>query len=302
MYNQARVRLHAAMRKPPVNPEYRSFRCVLINGIGNIQDQSGKLVEAERTYHGVLTICAELEQEKLLQPNDEVQRGYACVNIGRLRRASGDPSRALLWYERALRVAESLRQRRVEMFSANDLHKRARKGQAVTLDQLGRFDEALRALDALLAREKGPVHPGLQALRLRTQARMPDYRRAIPDADRLAEGPMHAGDRITLALVYGRIYQSAARDKTLTADERSKLQAKCVLAALRAIEIAPVYLAMNDPPTRMILESDPDLAPVRQRPEFKTILAKKAHKVIQPKVVEKLKKIEMPKPRVADDE
>jgi serine/threonine-protein kinase len=318
MHNQARLRLEAAMRKPPVNPEYRSLRCQLINAIGNAQDRSGKFVEAERTYQGLLTICAELEQEKLLQPRDEVQRGYACVNIGWLRRASGDPSSVLLWFEGALRVAESLRQRNVEVFGANDIHKIARREQGLILDQLGRSEEALRAWDAVLAREEGMAHRGFQVLRLRTQARMADYQQTIPDVDRLSTTRLHHVDRICLACVYGRLHQSAAKDNKLTPDKCSEIQTKCVRESLRAIEEAPIYDAMSNSFAKKMLESDPDLAHVRQQPEFKKILAKKApnllmmptmiEKVKEPRVIEKknaipesLKKIEQIRPKKDKD-
>jgi tetratricopeptide (TPR) repeat protein len=274
MYSEAQTRLEAAMGKPPVNPYYRSLRCELIEAIGVAQHGAGRLTEAQQSFKKVLTICADLEREKVLQPTDEVQRGYASLNIGLVHRDQGEPRLALPWFERALRVAESLRERKIEIFRGNSLYQAVCREQALTLDQLGRFDDALRVWDAVLAREKGTVSLAFQVLRLRTQAGMADYPRTIPIAERLAKEPLQPVDRICLACVYGRLYQSAAKDDKLTVEERNKLQQRCVRAALGAIEKAPVHRALSNPFARKLLETDPDLAPVRQRQEFKTILAK----------------------------
>jgi serine/threonine-protein kinase len=272
-YREAQDRLEAAMRKPPVPPQYRSRRCEVTFLIGQAQRRWGKFDEAQRTLQLALTLIAQLEQEKLLAPSDEVNRGFCYVHMSGARRQAGATALALESAEQALSVAASLRRRNLLRIDSEKIWLEARTEQSLALDQLGRIVEAVGVWDAILSQHR--VDPrGYQTQLLRSQARMPDYWQVIPEADRLAGPALPYLIKMNLAQVYCRLHEVIGADPRLTGEERAKRQEAAARAALRLLESADQAGALKHPLVRWMLETDPDFAPLRQRQEFALLLEK----------------------------
>ncbi|MGK9148199.1 hypothetical protein KXS11_11290 [Plantibacter flavus] len=138
-YDDALDQLHRASRLLAEEQPGRTM-----NVIANVQRQLGRMAEAERSYLQAARIAASAE--------NPVTRGRAIGNLGNLARITSRYRRA----ERLLDLAEVVSERCGDEVNLTIVE----SNRVLVLQAQGRFDDALRRCDALIARGGPGVNHG----------------------------------------------------------------------------------------------------------------------------------------------
>src|SRR5262249_52563756 len=141
--------------------------------------------------------------------------------------------------------------------------------RARALDRLGRHREAVATWDRALAAAADRDRPRLQVLRAASLARAGDYRPAIAavEHEALDGSPSMEFDR-AMAGAHAQIAAAIVRCGPSNPSDQQDLAECHLILAVRALARAFATGALRGPEAVEDLRSDPDLDPLRLRPDF----------------------------------
>jgi eukaryotic-like serine/threonine-protein kinase len=195
--------------------------------------------------------------------------------LGDRARASRQWQSALEWFSRAITVLDNAAAPMRGQLWYQNLRPAARVRRARVLMELGRRDESLADWD--LAVGVAPVAQRLffAIFRAQATAKAGKHVLAAALAKELEDRTASSGDlSFRLAYVYAACLEASAADAQLTADQKRELAEDYSAAALTALQRARDAGYFTTPARRAMLDSDPNLAPLRGLAAFKELREK----------------------------
>jgi tetratricopeptide (TPR) repeat protein len=254
------------------HPEAAAYRDGLANSLTNlgiVYRETGRPREAE----GAL-IRAVKEREALAAAHPEnpgyaVGLGGAYVNLGNLSRDRDDPRGACDWYDRAVTTLGAVSRRVPRDGTAQLFLRNAHLSRAGARARLGRHREAVSDWDQAIGYDDGGLRDRLRLSRAASLARSGDHARAAAEA-LVGAASIPPGPRFyELACVEALAAAAARGDRALTPAGRADAAGRLAARAVGRLGQARAAGFFRDPATVARLDGDPDLDPIRSRPDFR---------------------------------
>jgi eukaryotic-like serine/threonine-protein kinase len=243
-------------------PEVDSYRADLArseNAFGLELFGMGRRVEAETHYRNALAIQEKLVAEFPAVPGHRLEWGGSCCNFGILLSSGGRHTESLPWFDKAVSALTPLHEQPKPLASAGEFLGKSHRGRALALFKLRRHDEAARDFDraqALLPTERD-VAAVFRRATSRAYAGL--TKEAAADLEELQrQGPANGDQWYALACLYAILSEKSAEGKKDFADRAMELLNKAVTEG---------FLDADH------MAKDADLAPLRDRGDFKVLLA-----------------------------
>ena len=268
------------------NPAVTNFRNRLAdshNNIGALQTQTGKPDEALESYRRALAIYKKLVDDNPAVTNFRSSVASSHHNIGFLQAQTGHPAEAMESYRRARAIYQELAGGNATVPKFREQLARVDRSWGELLLSAGNTSEAISRYEAMRATLAGLV---------RDYPSAPDYQSLMDDCIRRLATALRASGRASAAIAYYRrsLAELEARENPtptdlynlacyraliagaatepgsgLTAAE-GRLEAEQAVAALRRA------FAAGFTDLSLAREGDPDLAPIRSRPDFQYLM------------------------------
>ncbi len=207
-----------------------------------------------------------------------VSLGSLLNNWGNLAVRRGRTALAFQRFERGLALVEDALKREpadtLLRYTGLNLH----GSRANLLALSGRHAEAVADWDRVIELNDEPAErTAFRLSRIMALVRTSGYPRGIAEAQAMARAPaasnpMAGRDLYNFACIFGLAAAAARDDKRLEPSERERLADSYTRAALDSLERAAGMGFFNDPKLRDHARQDPDLAPLRGRPEFSKLV------------------------------
>jgi serine/threonine protein kinase/tetratricopeptide (TPR) repeat protein len=244
----------------PAVPRYRQALATSHNNLGILFDDQGNRPEAETAYRLALAIQEKLTADFPGVPEYRRDLGRSQVNLGTLQQSNQQPEKALQWYARSIKtLTQVLREVRVDA-TAQQFLRGAHTGRALVLDNLKRHAEAAKDWDRALELAPESERPAVRINRAASQARSGLVDAALKEAEELAK----TADANTL--------YDAACIFALAAAGREGGSSVKEDRARRAVGLLRQAVARGYKDAEH-MKKDDDLETLRQRDDFKKLLA-----------------------------
>jgi tetratricopeptide (TPR) repeat protein len=259
--------------------------------MGDSKTAADQAASAEAAFKQAISSYRQLVEDYPNEVEYTVGLGRACAQMGKhLEYNVGRHADALPWLDEATRVLETVHEREpVNTFVQHELG-RAHAARADVLVRLSRRAESLANRDRSIELNEDPFRRKERLFRAMSLAHVGQYRRATEETEVLVkEGaiPGWDGTFYDLATVLAVCIPHVAKDKQLSEAERAKLKEQYGRSAVEIMGLAEKrgYFAQRD--ARQDLRTDPDLNPVRERPDFQELLRRVQAKYDKPKEKDK---------------
>jgi tetratricopeptide (TPR) repeat protein len=240
-------------------PEFLARFAYDQTNLGGLLFHRGKRHEGEEYMRRALAVREKLAAEFPAATDHQTALGGSASNYGGLLSDSGRPRDALPWLDLAVRTLTAARERDPHSTTARDFLSNSHASRAFTYHRLQQYDEAVRDWDWAI--ELDPMGRKLWArvARASSKASAGQVSEAVAEADELTKSSdWNAGELCTLAGVYARASGKIAGKKEEHAARAVGLLRAAVKAGFRNTEM---------------LANDEALAPLRDRDDFKKLLA-----------------------------
>jgi tetratricopeptide (TPR) repeat protein len=266
----------------PNNPEYRHELAGSYNALGNFLLHARKPKEAEEAFRNALTLHRGLALEFPARLDYRQELAADLNNRGILFYQTGRPQEAEAAYREGLAMSQRLARDSPQVPTYQNEVAGGMVNLALVLRDQGKLDEAVRLLQEAVpyhqaALRVNPQHPAYRSFYCNnrwalagTYLRLGQHAEAAAAAEeyaRLAVRP--AGDLYPAACYLARCVPLAEKDAKLPPSRRQELAEGYAARAVALLRQA-VQKGYNNVPH---LKKDPDLDALRQRPDFRELLA-----------------------------
>jgi serine/threonine protein kinase len=250
----------------PGTPAFRQELARSHNNLGILLADGGRREEAEAAYGEAVALGTKLTAEFPAVADYAVSLAGTHCNLGNLFQFTGRPAEALPWYARAIATLEPVLAQEPRLGKARLFLRNAHWGRADTFGRLNRHREALPDWDRALELSPPPQRPGVQMGRALCLVRAGESARATQSADELLAAPKPpAGILYDAACVFALAAAAARDDSPLR--ERHAARAVELLGRARAAGYFRPAARVEH------LKKDDDLAALRDRDDFRNLLA-----------------------------
>jgi tetratricopeptide (TPR) repeat protein len=246
----------------PAVPRYREDLANHHTNLGSLLRDLNKCAEAEQAFRHALAIREKLATDFPAVPQYRIDLGGSQCNIGLLRRDSNLPEQALPWFDKAIATLEEvLHQVKVDV-TARLFLRNAHWGRALALDDLKRHAEAARDWDKAVEFSPEAERTYFRVRRALNRGRAGQLAAAIQEAEEVARN----ADANTLYNAAAVLTLAAGREDE-AGDSLSKEE-----CAQRAVSLLRQAVAKGYKDAEH-MKSDHDLKALRERDDFKKLLA-----------------------------
>jgi tetratricopeptide (TPR) repeat protein len=237
--------------------------------IGYVQTQLRMTNEATKAYKTELDLLEKLIQIDPLDLKHKEMLGGTYCNLASIARDSNELEASLEWFKKAIATLEPLTReksppRRSRLFLRNSYY-----GRCVAYGKLRRYKESIEDLERAIALDDSG-DPHYRVVRAQTLAFLGEHKKATAAAEELAEAKgLPAVAVYNLARVYSLCVPLADKDDNIPSADRNHLSekhaARAVVLLRRAFEAGFGNVSS--------MKKDRALDPLRQREDFKKLLA-----------------------------
>jgi tetratricopeptide (TPR) repeat protein len=254
--------------------DFRDGLANVCNSLGNIELDDGRPELAERSYRRALDFWQALAETHPDQGEFRYRLGTVRYNLGRLCRGRGDRTAACDWFGRSAEPLEEVLRRRPDDAVTRALLLRVLHERAAELFELGRPGEAAEAWGRAVQLADGPARDVYRINRATALAKSGDPRRALAEADAIAAvGPKSGEVLYNLACIYS-LASAAERDDRATSEAVRRRGVACLSGQALALLRSAHDVGFFDEPGRLeLLETDPDLDPIRSHEGYPLLRA-----------------------------
>ena len=201
----------------------------------------------------------------------QVDLGGSYSNFGNLIRAGGDPAESLKWYGRAIDCLQAVLDKEPRDVTAKQFLRNNHVGRALAHDRLQKFAEAVKDWDGVIALSPPAQQPLFRASRATSRLQAGMVAEAVAEVAELTKTPFWpAGQWYNFACVYSVASGKIADKRTEYADRAMELLQKAVKAGWK---------------DAAHIKADADLDPLRERADFKKLIADLEKRLPPPKLV-----------------
>jgi tetratricopeptide (TPR) repeat protein/tRNA A-37 threonylcarbamoyl transferase component Bud32 len=267
------IRKRLAVTHPEV-PQYQSDLAVAHESLGILYSDTGSNQRAEEAYREALSIRKRLVAEHPLVVEHAIGLASSYGNLGRLMSDEEKPEAALDWFALAVRTLEDALQKEPRETKAREFLIIALWTRADVLSRRGRRAETLSDWDRALSLDTGKYRIGLRFGRAVALARQGNHARATAEVEEIAGEKSAMGDtQYNAACVYALSSTAVQKDADLTESQRNELAEQYAVHAVSLLHKAHAAGHFGEPASVANLKKDADLAPLRERDDFKKLLA-----------------------------
>jgi tetratricopeptide (TPR) repeat protein len=268
---QIRERL---VRENPGQPSLRVALAQTFDQLGLTCAHLGQSSPSQDYFHRARELLDPLVRQHPEMIEYGVSLGSVCGNAALVLRDTGRPAEALEWHDRAVRSLEDVLARSPHNGTVRHRAINAHGARAGTREQLGRYADA--AADWGRAIELADGDPRRDAFRISRALCLPRqgaHAAALAEVQEMAAAPKPDGGTLyNLACVASLASAAVERDPLLSAPGRSALAEYCRRRALELLRRAQAAGAFATPEMLDTLRKDDDLAPLRDRDDFRRFL------------------------------
>jgi tetratricopeptide (TPR) repeat protein len=255
------------VEKFPAVPDYQDYLANSHTKLGFLLMQNlEKRSEAEEQYRKALVIHEKLAAEFPTAPQYQIGLGLAYFNLGQFLALSGQSGESLNWFEKAIRPLSIVYEKDGQMAMARMLLYISYSRRATTYYQMKKYDEACGEMDRWIEQME---QPGLRAQRAIYRVMAGRITEAVVEVEELTKSSNgNASQFYNFACVFSLASSKTADKKQEYGDRAMELLQQAVKAGMKdAAHIA----------------KDTDLDPLRDREDFKKLLAELETKSIPEK-------------------
>jgi serine/threonine protein kinase len=243
----------------PAMPKYRKDLANSHNNLGILFTDLGKRPEAEEQYRKGLAIQEKLAADFPAMPSYRVDLGGSYCNFGNLVRYSSKPADSLEWFDKAIDMLRPVHEADPRDVTAKQFLRISHANRALAYHATGKHNEAVNDWDKAVELSPPQQQPAFRASRAKSQLQAGMVAEAVAEVAELTKLPnWNAGRWYDFACVYAVASGKIADKKAEYADRAMELLAKAVKAGYKDVAN---------------MKKDTDLDPLREREDFKTLMA-----------------------------
>ena len=255
----------------PAVPAYRSDLAWSHNSLGNLLGGLGQGAAAEEQYRKSLAMQEKLAAEFPAVPAYQVDLGGSYCNFGELIRNGGDPAASLKWFGQAIDCLQAVLDKEPRDVTAKQFLRNSHWGRAKAHDRLQKFAEAVKDWDRVIALSPPAEQLIFRASRATSRLQAGMVAEAVAEVAELTKTPFWpVGQWYNFACVYSVASGKIADKKREYADRAMELLRVAVKAGWKDAEH---------------MKTDTDLDPLRDRDDFKKLIADFEKRFPPPKLV-----------------
>jgi serine/threonine protein kinase/Flp pilus assembly protein TadD len=243
----------------PEVPDYQDDLANTHSNLGVVLAKLGRQAEARAEYEQAQSIWKKLADLFPAVPAYKTALGGAYGNYGCLVRNGGEPADSLQWFDIAIRTLNAVCHTEPADIKARRFLRNNYKERAHAYDRLQKYSDAVRDWDKAIELSPMPERPPIQALRAISQIQGGLVTEAIAEVEQLTKVTKWPPDQwYDFACVYSNASGKMPDNKQEYADRAMEFLRKAVNAGFKD--------AAN-------MAKDTDLDPLREREDFKKLIA-----------------------------
>jgi serine/threonine protein kinase/tetratricopeptide (TPR) repeat protein len=243
----------------PTVPVYRQELASSHNNLGLLLRVLGKRAGAEDQYRKAMVIEEKLAADFFTVPAYQIGVGGSYCNYGNLVREGGRASESLGWFDKAIATLAPVHRTEPQDVTAKQFLRNSYWCRARAYDTLAKHAEAVKDWDRAIELSPSTEQLGLRARRVMSQVQAGQVTEAVVEVAELTKlSNWNAGQWYDFACVYAVASGKVADKKQEYADRAMELLQKAVKSGYKDA-------------ARM--KKDPDLDFLREREDFKKLLA-----------------------------
>jgi serine/threonine protein kinase/tetratricopeptide (TPR) repeat protein len=258
-YETARDLLKKLADAFPDVPQFQQLLGEVHNNLAMTLDDLGQYEAAHAEHETASTV-----QEKLIASFPSViqyriELGGSYCNLGNLFRDHGHPADSLPWYDRAVRTLTPIYEKDRRDVMAKEFLRNGHWGRAIVCGRLQQHAEAVKDWDRAIELSPGPEQPSFRVSRAVARLEAGQVADAVAEVEDLTKrSKWSTDDWYNFACVYAVASGKVADKKPEYADRAVELLRQAVNAGYR---------------NATHMGTDTDLDPLREREDFKRLLA-----------------------------
>lgn len=243
-------------------PAENGYLQLLANGhtdMGILLQSLGKSPLAEEHYRKAMAIRQKLAAESPTLSTHQIALGGSYCNLGMSIRDGGRPLESLEWFDNAIRTLQPVHDKEPRDVTAKQFLRNSHSNRAIAYDRLQKFVEAVKDHDRAIELSLPAEQAGNRAARASSRVQAGMIAEAVAEVAELTKSSnWNAGQWYDFARVYAIASTKIADKKQEYADRAMELLQHAVKAGYKDA----AHLA-----------KDSDLDPLRNREDFKKLLA-----------------------------
>jgi serine/threonine-protein kinase len=265
-YNSASIVREELYRTQPNVPKYQEDLAWSYTNLSDLYADHKQQAKALEVLGKALPLWEKLLQAHPKSVGYAAGLGAAYSTRGDLIRDTGKPGEALDWYAKAIQVLQPAYQQEPRHEDSRNKLRGAYWGRAIALGQLTRHADAVKDWDRALQLAAASSGDTLRLKRALALVRAGELTKAVAEADALTQGEKVPGGTLyDAACIYALAATRVPEDARLAEQHAAR-----AVTQLRRAQAAGHF---KEPANATQLKNDPDLNPLRQRDDFRKLLA-----------------------------
>ncbi|HVJ79608.1 MAG TPA: tetratricopeptide repeat protein, partial [Planctomycetia bacterium] len=243
----------------PAVPDYQQYLAGTHDNLGSLLIGLGLREKARHEYGAARALQKKLADAYPAVADYKLQLGGSYCNFGNLLRSEGKPADSLPLYDLAIRTLTPVHEKEPRDVRARSFLRNSHLGQALAYGLLNKHAEAVKDWDRAVALSSAAEQPTLGAKRAASLALAGQVAKAVDEISELAKSAKpNAGQWYDFACVY-----AVASGKV--ADKKQEYAGRAMELLQQAVKAGWTEAAH--------MKQDSDLDPLRDRDDFKMLLA-----------------------------
>jgi eukaryotic-like serine/threonine-protein kinase len=243
----------------PAVPNYRSDLAYSQNILGTLLAGLGQGAAAAVQFRKALAIREKLASDFPAVTAYQVELGGSYCNLGLLIRDGGDPTESLKWFGRAIACLQAVHEKEPRDITAKQFLRNSHADRALAHDRLEKFAEAVTDWERAIALSPPAEQRGCRAARATSRLNAGMVAEAVAEVAELTKSSnWNTGQWYDFVCVYSLASGKIAGKKAEYTDRAMELLQKAVKAGYK---------------NAAHMKKDTDLDPLRDREDFKKLIA-----------------------------
>jgi tetratricopeptide (TPR) repeat protein len=243
----------------PSAPAYRQELARTHNNLGIVFKRLNQQPAAEAEYLKALAVREKLAADFPATPAYRIDLGSSQYNFGLMESAAGRPGQSLHWFDLAITTLSAVHDRWPTDPTARRVLRNSHEARAATCDRLKRYADAVKDWDRAIELSRKEEQAGLRASRAASTVKAEQVGEAVAEVAELRTLSGWDADQL---FDLGRVYSVASAQ---VADKKREYADAAMELLTKAVKAGYADAAH--------MKKDPDLDPLRERDDFKTLLA-----------------------------
>jgi tetratricopeptide (TPR) repeat protein len=243
----------------PAVPDYRSDLADSHTNLGNLLEVLNRLAEAEGQHRRALAILEKLAADFPAVPEYRTGLGAGYCNLGLSVMNGGKPADSLAWYEKAIKTLRTVHEADPQAATAKEYLRNSHWSRAMAYDLLGKHAEAVEGWDQVVELTPPRDKSRYRVYRAASRVKAGMVAEAVAEVVELAKIP---GAPVPILYNFACVYAVAS---VKTADKKGEYADAAMEMLTKAVKAGYKDAAG--------LNADPHFDPVRDRDDFKKLVA-----------------------------